>query len=55
MWTFYFPELENLNFGDEICLEIEEVFKFDSLKACKGKKAWLGYTAKKSQKFKISS
>ena len=23
----------------EICLEIEDVFKFDSLGACKGKKA----------------
>jgi hypothetical protein len=31
--TLYFPELENLIFGD--C-------KFDSLEACKGKKAVLG-------------
>ena len=30
VWTFFFPELKDLNFG-EICLEIEDAFKFDSL------------------------
>ena len=28
-----------------ICLEIEDVFKFDSLEACKGKKARIGWLA----------
>ena len=43
--TFFFPETENLNFGDWNCLEIEDVLKFEYLEACKGKKAicgWLG-------------
>ena len=45
--TFSFPETENLNFGlvTESCLEIEDVLKFESLDACKAKKAtfgWLG-------------
>ena len=43
--TFYFPELENLSLVvTENCLEIEDVLKFESLEACKGKKAafdWL--------------
>ena len=41
----------------EICLEIEDVFKFDSLEACKGKKATVGWLAQpyNSQKFKFLS
>ena len=42
--SFIFLSLKNLNFGAEICLEIEDVFKFDSLEACnKGKKATVGW------------
>jgi hypothetical protein len=43
--TFFFPKTENLNFGDENCLEIEDVLNFESLVACKGRKVtfgWLG-------------
>ena len=56
--TFYFPELKNLNFDDwlsvtESYLEIDDVLKFESLVAWKGKKAafdWLGQQ-ERSQKF----
>ena len=43
--TFFFPETENLNFSDvtENCLEIEDVLKFEKLKACMGKKATFGW------------
>ena len=34
-FTFFFPETEN-------CLEIEDILKFESLEACKGKKATFG-------------
>ena len=43
--TFFCPETENLNLVTENCLEIDDILKFESLEACKGKKAifgWLG-------------
>ena len=39
---FIFLSLKIWTSVTEICLEIEGVFKFDSLKACKGKKVATG-------------
>ena len=42
--TFFFPETENLNFGEtEKCLENEDVLKFKSLEPFKAKKAAFGW------------
>ena len=40
---FIFLNLEIWILLTENCLEIEDVFEFDSLEACKGKKATFGY------------
>ena len=55
---FNFLNLEIWILLTENCLEMEDVFKkFDSLEACKGKKAVLDRLAQpqKLQKFKLSS
>ena len=45
IWTFYFLNLEIWILVTDFFLEIENVFKFDTLKACKGKKAIIGWLA----------
>ena len=40
--TFFFPETKNLNFGDKQLLGNRGYLKFESLEACKGKKATFG-------------
>ena len=40
-WTFYVPELENLNFCDWKLLRNWDILKFKSLEACKGKMAFI--------------
>ena len=45
--TFYFLNLKIWILVSENCLQIEDVLKFGSLEACKGKKVgfcWLGQT-----------
>ena len=41
--TFFFPETENLNFGDWKLLRNQGVLKFESLEPCNGKKAIFGW------------
>ena len=43
---FIFLSMKILIFLTEIFLEIEDVFKIDSLEACKGKKATVGWLTK---------
>ena len=43
MNLLFFPNLKIWILVTEICLEIEDVFKFDSFEAFKGKKAMLGW------------
>ena len=54
---FIFLSLKIWILVTEICLEIEDVFKFDSLEAFKGKKTVLGWLVEpyKLQKFKFPS
>ena len=42
---FIFLSLKIWTLVTEICLEIESVFKFDSLEACKGKEVTIGCLA----------
>ena len=37
-WYWNSNEIENLNFGTEICLKIQDVFKFDRLELVRARK-----------------